>query len=183
MDSHLLLADAHRKCLQLLSTHRHYEGLQQALRKSVGMPSKLKRHLTHLDIAFAWSWHITIARVNSLVADLNAYLDDDVHEDVVLARVRSLSTTEHDSVLDAADACNDAYNDAYNYVVGNPVRDQSTTEHDSVRDAGAAYYAASIAGAVGGPYAMAGLAALPMPRRRRIGLSSEFASKSPYRSP
>ena len=90
MDSHLLLADAHRKCLQLLSTHRHYEGLQQASRKSVGMPSKLKRHLTHLDIAFAWSRHITIARVNSLVADLNAYLGDDVHDDVELASESSM---------------------------------------------------------------------------------------------
>ena len=67
-----LLARTHATLLRRLSWHadHHFDGLCAASRhKSLAVSNKQRRQLTHLDIAFNWSRHVTATKCEQLITE------------------------------------------------------------------------------------------------------------------
>ena len=73
LDAAGLLARTHATLLRRLSWHadHHFEGLCAASRhKSFALSNKQRRQLTHLDIAFNWSRHVTATKCEQLITEI-----------------------------------------------------------------------------------------------------------------
>ena len=77
MDSAGLLASAHGRVLRLLAgrAQRHFEGLGQASRQLKGLPTRLRRKLAHLDIACAYSRHVTEPMIEQFMNEFDVALE------------------------------------------------------------------------------------------------------------
>ena len=78
LDAAGLFARTHATLLRSLSWHadHHFEGLCAASRhKSLALSNKQRRQLTHLDIAFNWSRHVTVTKCEQLITEILGCLD------------------------------------------------------------------------------------------------------------
>ena len=78
LDAARLLARTHATLLRGLSWHadHHIEGLSAASRhKSLALSNKQPRQLTHLDVTFNWSRHVTATKCEQLITEMLGCLD------------------------------------------------------------------------------------------------------------
>ena len=76
-----LLASTHAELLRLLATNTgmHFQGLSQAARcQHLGLTTRLRRHLTNLDVAHNLARHITVVSAQRLLDEVHAATSPDL---------------------------------------------------------------------------------------------------------